>query len=499
LTAGYAVNLANTHGGNWNITDTGDSGTVMVGSSGNNTLTGGKGGNDIFTGGGGDNTFNVLYKTDTIKNLGNGNDTLLVNTGATAMATVAASGWNPSASSSNQGRAVITTKGYAVNVSQVGGSGNWVITNTGTGTGLTGSANNDTLTGGIAGNDTLTGGGGVDTFIINGSHDLINDLSGNDNLQVNAATLNVTVKSAWTAGAATVINGTVNLTTNGHAVNLAAATGSKGINITDTVGNTIITTSNGVQADSVKVLNGNETIIGFNGQDTISGSAGATVTLDVKGSGSFLTNAADNQLNGVQYVTATAADTTINLHKQSEGFYIDAASGHDTVTGGQGGNTFILGPGDQITGGKSMDTFRLAENSSGATAASAVSLYNFHVGVNTGDVIDYATALKIGGSGAPATSTTAAINQTTGVATFYPGGHLTLNAALTQIVNAFNNSGNVNGDFAFFKLSAAGNEYLYISAGNETSASSHDNLIQLVGISSVTHIDLGGGKLTVTA
>jgi hypothetical protein len=200
-------------------------------------------------------------------------------------------------------------------------------------------------------------------------------------------------------------------------------------------------------------------------------------------------------------VTATAANTTINLSKQSEGFTIDGSSGKDSIVGGAGNNTFILGAGDSITGGSAIDTFQLATGSSGVTAAKAVIIKNFHagsLGISAGDTItDTSASLQIGGSAAAATSSMVAINQTTGVATFNTSGTLSLSTALNDIARAFYNSGDKNGDFAFFKLSPSGNEYLYISAGNETSPGVHDNLLQLVGVNAIAAISVSGEHLNI--
>ena len=142
----------------------------LFGDDGNDTLDGGADadqldggyGNDTLIGGTGDDLFIVNDDTDTITDLGDGNDNLSVGPGAIANASVVAA-WAASGLTTNDGTVNITTAGFAVNLALAGGGNGFSVTNMGAVTTLTGSAQNDTLNAG-AGADMLIGGAGNDTL-----------------------------------------------------------------------------------------------------------------------------------------------------------------------------------------------------------------------------------------------------------------------------------------------------------------------------------------------
>jgi len=133
---------------------------------------------------------------------------------------------------------------------------------------LDGGADIDQLDGGW-GNDTLTGGTGDDTFVVNDDIDTITDLGlGADVLSVGpGATANATVVAAWTATAATINDGIVNILTAGFAVDLALAGGGTGFTLTNTGGATTLTGS--AQDDTLNAGAGADLLIGGAGSDTL--------------------------------------------------------------------------------------------------------------------------------------------------------------------------------------------------------------------------------------
>ncbi|MEI6757066.1 MAG: hypothetical protein FDX18_10685 [Chlorobium sp.] len=149
---------------------------------------------------------------------------------------------------------------------------------------LIGNAAANTLTGG-AGNDTLTGGTGLDTFVVDAGTDTITDLGNgaSDILTVSSgATANATVSVVWMATAASVNNGTANVTTNGLEVNLAAiTTGSNGFNVINNGRAAMLTGSafadtltGGTGKDTLVGGNGDDLLVGGNGNDSLTGGAG---------------------------------------------------------------------------------------------------------------------------------------------------------------------------------------------------------------------------------
>lgn len=138
---------------------------VLKGGVGNDTITGGAG-NDTLTGGAGNDTFNVDSGTDSITDLGNGSDVLVVSAGATANATVTAS-FTATSSTSNSGAAnLMLTNGMTADLHLATGSKGYSITASGNASASTivGSGFADTITGG-SGNDVITGGAGADTYV----------------------------------------------------------------------------------------------------------------------------------------------------------------------------------------------------------------------------------------------------------------------------------------------------------------------------------------------
>ncbi|HEY9079340.1 FecR domain-containing protein [Magnetovibrio sp.] len=202
----------------------------MTGGAGNDTFTGGggndtltaAGGNDTLTGGAGNDTFNVTVGTDTITDLGGASggqsDVLVVNSGATANATLNGS-FSATSSTANNGTAVITSASAAIgtiNLNAATGSNGFTVNNasatgattiTGSTKGdtITASSHGDTITGG-AGNDTLTGGSGADKFVfaataaLNGADTITSFTAGTDKIDLNGFETVGTVTSLTLGG-----------------------------------------------------------------------------------------------------------------------------------------------------------------------------------------------------------------------------------------------------------------------------------------------------------
>ena len=162
----------------------------------------------------------------------------------------------------------------------------------------------------------------------------------------------------------------------------------------------------------------------------------------------------------------------------------------DIVNGGKGQ--------DNLTGGSGSDTFTFAAGDDGITTATLDKILDYTKGaVGTGDLIDYSATLTKGGNANTATASQASINQTTGIATFANGSGTTLADALNDIAARFTAATDTAGEFAFFKVNGSGDYYQFISDGT-VGAGVNDDLIQLVGVTSIGTIDLTGGNLTIT-
>ena len=319
-------------------------GSILVGGSGNDTLAGAagndvliaNGGSDRLTGGASNDTF-VLNASGTvvITDLGLGADAIKIYSGATANITMAGN-WTATSVTSNNGTATLIASNFNVNLAAATGSNGWTVTNAGYGTGvtfvgsaaantltggngndtltggnssdtLTGGSGNDTLTGG-AGNDTLTGGNGIDTFVVDAGTDTITDLgNGVDIVKISAnATANITMGAAWTATSATSNNGTGNISANNFNVNLAAATGTNGWNVTNAGNATGVTLVGSAAANALTGGNGNDTLSGGAGNDTLTGGSGNDLLTGGAGKDT-LTGGTGNDT----FVYTTAADSLV--------------------------------------------------------------------------------------------------------------------------------------------------------------------------------------------
>ena len=325
-TSGLAVNLAVAKGASGYMVTNYGAATMLTGSANADTLIGGSGadsltggpGNDSLTGGLGDDvlfggmgndTFEVGLGTDYVSDLG-GSDILKISFGATANVIVT-SAWTATKASISAGQASISTAGYAVNLAAITLAGNkfgsygFLVINSGLGAKLTGSGGIDTIVGG-SGNDTLigdftlssyvgegellTGGSGNDTFVSRdgGVGCRISDLSGGDILSIDAGgSANAFVVAPWTATSATTNAGSVTLYT-AFAVNLAAAKGNRGFNVsadeTTVIGSPLADTLSGGYG------NGNETLFGGSGNDVLIGGIGNDHLTGGTGADTFVFN-----------------------------------------------------------------------------------------------------------------------------------------------------------------------------------------------------------------
>ena len=302
-----------------------DGNNILNGGGGSDVLIGGQG-NDTLTGGTGADNFFVDAGTDTITDLGNGTDVVQISANATARITMAAS-WTANSATSNYGTANINANNFNVNLAAATGTNGWSVTNAGNSTGVTlvgsfaanaltggsgndtlrGGGGNDTLTGGI-GNDTLTGGAGNDTFVVDSGVDTVTDLgNGTDIINISSnATANITMVGAWTATSATSNTGTANVNASNFNVNLSAATGTSGWNVTNANNSGNVTLVGSGAANTLTGGNGNDTLNGGAGNDTLSGGAGND-TLTCGGGKDTLTGGAGNDT----FVYLTAADSLV--------------------------------------------------------------------------------------------------------------------------------------------------------------------------------------------
>ena len=386
-------------------------------------------------------------------------------------------------------------------------------------------------------NDTFTGGGSADTFNIVAGDDIITDLGsgGADILKVSeGASVEATVTTAWTATAKTVINGYASLDTSGLKIDVSKATGNYGFDLENYGGATSLIGSK--EEDFLGGGEGNDTLTGGKGDDDFYvNTAGGTNTITDLGNGSdTLMVEIGSRANATIYAAWTAESYTSNdgtVNISTKGFAVNVSAstggsgytitntgaatrltgsdsddvlnglkGNDTLVGGAGSDILKGGAGaDSITGGDGHDTFLFAKGDSGQKAGAIDKIVDYYKGVSgVGDLIDFSNSnLAVGGSSSVASVKEASISSN-GIATFASGSGTTLADALADITTRFTASTDSVGEFAFFKIAGSGDYNLFISDGVK-GVGANDVVIQLVGVSSISGIDLTGGNLTITS
>ncbi len=368
-----------------NDTLRGDSGNdTLIGGSGNDLIdisTSYAGGNDLLQGGAGNDTL-FAYQGDTIDG-GTGNDLISVwsdqiyslqgGTGTDTVA-IASSYWfiGNSFSQAANGIEIIDGNGEEIYAT----AGNDTIDFTGITLNsvlfIDAQGGNDTLTGsagaddlrGLAGNDSLIGGAGDDTLNGGVDTDSFDGGAGNDTIDYSFT---------GTGGSITLPSGVSTIGgVNETFTSIESVIGSQG--------NDTITGSGG--ANRLDGQNGNDSIVGGDGDDTISGGAG-TDTLD-GGNGNdtvdftFLGVSSPVDINLVtQVATFTSSVEAILSFENAIG-----GSGNDTITGTAGANRLDgFGGNDSILGGDGNDTL---------SGGLGTDVLNGEGGVNT---VDYSYAL----------------------------------------------------------------------------------------------------------
>jgi subtilisin family serine protease len=309
---------------------------------------------------------------------------------------------------------------------------------------LTGGAGNDTLTG-KAGNDTLTGGLGVDKFVVDAGTDTIKDLGsgGADSVLVSVgATAKATAVTNWTATSLTSNTGTATVVSGGFNLNLAAAIGPNGWQLSNAGNTQQVTLTGSAQADSLVGGTAADTLSGGAGNDTLTGGVGAdlltggtgvdkfvidsgtdTVTdLGVGGADSIVVSAGA-KVNATLATSWTASTTTTNsgtanLIAAGNHVNLNAASGTYGWTVSNASSAVavsVLGSvlSDTLIGGSNADSLNgglgndlLSGGAGNDTLVGGRGIDRFEVDFGTDTISD----LGLGGADQVAISTGAAAN-----------------------------------------------------------------------------------------
>eukprot|EP01030_Chromulinospumella_sphaerica_P002444 gene2444-2394_t len=194
-------------------------------------------------------------------------------------------------------------------------------------------------------------------------------------------------------------------------------------------------------------------------------------------------------LTGSSAINGTGNALNNSISGNAAANWLDGGAGNDWLNGGTGADTLV--------GGAGNDNY-VVDNMGDLVSETTLLNGSIDAGgaAGTGDLIDFAPNLVVGGSALAATATEASINAATGLTTFAAGTGLTLADAVAKINARFVSAADSGGEFALFKVNGAGDYYLYVSDG---SVATTDVVVQLVGVTSVAGINLNSGDLTLTA
>jgi Ca2+-binding RTX toxin-like protein len=359
-TAGVLLNLASQ-----------SEGFAITGSGFADTITGSTGIDNISSGLGDDviNGFTTTGAGDTV-NGGTGNDTLNVTANLVATDAQVTSIENVSAAGASVGVSIDLgnqlTEGFVV----------------------TGSLQNDTITGG-GGADNINGSGGNDVIVGFTGADTVNGGAGTNNtiqLQTNSTDLN----SASDARITSI-----------QTIDASAGFGSFDINLSNQTegfkvlgSNSADTITGGIGADSISSGNGADVINGFVGNDTVDGGTGIDV-IKLTATSAELNAASDAQVVNIEVVDASgaAAAVNVNLLNQSEGFVtVTGSAFSDTIFGSSGNDLIIGGDGNDTISFDGIDTIQGGLGTDVITVASSLNTFN-DAQIDSVDVITAAAAL----------------------------------------------------------------------------------------------------------
>lgn len=229
-------------------------------------------------------------------------------------------------------------------VTVYGGDGNDSIVVGGDKAEIYGDAGNDVISIGGA-SVTAYGGVGADTISVQGTNAVIDAGAGADSVIVAANDATITLGDG---------RDTVSI-------------GATGVSLTDyTYGTDTLIIGNGLGADSTKA--GND--VSFNTTGLIS-TAGAQA--QITSTDGYYKAALSKAVGGSQsYAWASDTSSTIDLSSATDNFYVLADLNDtvgDSVVGGRGNDSIIVGSNDTVNGGRGNDSISIAANASAVTVA----------------------------------------------------------------------------------------------------------------------------------
>jgi RTX calcium-binding nonapeptide repeat (4 copies) len=206
---------------------------------------------------------------------------------------------------------------------------------------------------------------------------------------------------------------------------------------------------------------GEDFILGELGNDQIFGGAGKDRLVGGSGNDKLYGGAGDDRLNGGDGIDVLRGNT-----------------GLDVMYGLAGGDYFVFDFGDSGPAWELID--KIGDFTKG--------------GIGIGDRIDFVADLSIARAANPASATQASISAATGIATFAAGSGTNISDAVSDVTASFSADGEKAGEFALFQFINLPSYFLLVSDG-VAGATAGDVLIELIGITSISGVDLTTGDL----
>jgi hypothetical protein len=143
--------------------------------------------------------------------------------------------------------------------------------------------------------------------------------------------------------------------------------------------------------------------------------------------------------------------------------------------------------------------YAIPVNASPAQGINVQTISNYNKGaVSTGDQLYFDCDLNICSAAGVQANSDLSINSQTGVVSFASGSAIKLQDAVSKILTYFQATQDRDGEIAFFKADGDPDFDLFISDG-KAGLTEMDTVVKLVGINSISAIDLTDGHLTILA
>ncbi len=354
------------------------------------------------------------------------------------------------------------------------GDGNDTVSVGGNYVTVDGGAGNDSIV--AAGNyANITAGDGADTVSIGGASVTASGGAGNDVISVQGASA---VIDAGAGNDSVIVAGDDASITLGDGRDTVSIGGATGVSLQDyTYGTDVLIMGDGVGADSTGAGAAN---VAFDTTGLISVN-GATATIaptDGYYKARLSKTGSDDTL---RYAWVSDTASTINLSSEANPFYVEADLNDttgDSVIGGRGNDSIIVGSNDTVNGGRGNDSISIAANSTGVTVALSTS--------GGDDTVNGAKGL----TGFTDDALTFYVDDASKLGFTFGGTSSALKASIKGASAEFTG---VTGDVVDLKVNAAGTTTNYEVIASGKAAVIDENASVLYGVGDNVSVSVGAG------